>query len=80
MIAGEDVRLECSASGYPTPVISWTRDEVEGAVQPNDKYEIVTGGSLLIKSVASADADVYRCYAENTWGRVQAIATLTVLG
>jgi hypothetical protein len=35
---GDTVQLKCSAIGYPTPVIRWSRNEEE--IVPNSKYEV----------------------------------------
>jgi hypothetical protein len=35
---GDTVRLKCSAVGYPTPVIGWSRNEEE--IVTNYKYEV----------------------------------------
>lgn len=35
---GDTVQLKCSAVGYPTPVIRWTKNEEE--IAANSKYEV----------------------------------------
>ncbi|CAL8130911.1 unnamed protein product [Orchesella dallaii] len=63
---GDEVTLECYASGFPTPKISWRREN-------NDI--LPTGGSIYRENVMKIDAvkkehrGTYYCVAENSVGR-----------
>ncbi|KAI1289798.1 Hemicentin-2 [Halotydeus destructor] len=55
---GRDVSVECSASGSPTPVVTWFRLN-----QP--KQKLVGGNHLRLNHISSADAGLYECVADN---------------
>merc|ERR1711915_937139 len=69
VVEGENVTLVCSASGHPTPRITWRREDRENIVrQPGrdkkgaEKYE---GGNLTISKVGRAQMGAYLCIANN---------------
>ncbi|XP_017472457.1 PREDICTED: lachesin isoform X2 [Rhagoletis zephyria] len=59
---GSEVQMECYASGYPTPTISWRREN--NAILPTDSATYV-GNILKIKSVKKEDRGTYYCVADN---------------
>jgi len=61
-VAGEDVRLECIAFGYPVPHYNWTRkgsDIPEGAIITNHQRV------LILRRVRVEDQGEYICRAHN---------------
>ena len=61
-MAGEDVRLECIAFGYPVPYYNWTRvnSEIpEGAIITNHNRV------LVLPRVRVEDQGEYQCRAQN---------------
>ena len=61
-VAGEDVRLECIAFGYPVPYYNWTRvnsDIPEGAIVTNHNRV------LILPRVRVEDQGEYQCRAQN---------------
>ncbi|XP_078674782.1 cell adhesion molecule-related/down-regulated by oncogenes-like isoform X2 [Branchiostoma floridae x Branchiostoma belcheri] len=73
---GSDVLLECVASGFPTPSVTWRRDQGQ-----LDKAKRVLD-NLLLKDVQPDDAGIYTCSAENGKNprvRVNYILTVTDL-
>ena len=67
---GETVRLPCSASGTPTPALSWTFGS--RYLQPH------SDGTLTIKPVTKSDEGTYVCTVSNVNGRRETSATVTV--
>ncbi|XP_021944629.1 lachesin isoform X2 [Folsomia candida] len=63
---GQSVTLECYASGFPLPRISWRREN--NAILPTGG-SIYRGNVLHILSVKKEDRGTYYCVAENTVGR-----------
>ncbi|KAM9722140.1 hemicentin-2 isoform 3-T3 [Dama dama] len=71
---GMEVRVRCSASGYPAPRISWSR---EGrALQEDSRVRVDAQGTLIIQEVAPEDAGSYSCQAANEIGRDEETVTL----
>ncbi|XP_034479497.1 lachesin-like [Drosophila innubila] len=59
---GSEVQMECYASGYPTPTITWRREN--NASLPTDGV-VYEGNILRIKSLKKEDRGVYICVADN---------------
>ncbi|XP_054980117.1 LOW QUALITY PROTEIN: hemicentin-2 [Sorex araneus] len=71
---GTEVRVSCSASGYPTPHISWSR---EGRpLQEDSRTHVDAQGTLVIQGVAPEDAGNYSCQAANEAGTDEETVTL----
>ncbi|GAB1286208.1 Hemicentin-2 [Apodemus speciosus] len=71
---GVEVRISCSASGYPTPHISWSR---EGLALPEDsRIHVDAEGTLIIQGVAPEDAGNYSCQAANEVGTDEEMLSL----
>uniref|UniRef100_A0A452UY39 Ig-like domain-containing protein n=1 Tax=Ursus maritimus TaxID=29073 RepID=A0A452UY39_URSMA len=71
---GMEVSVSCSASGYPTPHISWSR---EGhALQEDSRIRVDAQGTLIIQGVAPEDAGNYSCQAANEVGTDEETVTL----
>ncbi|KAK7896385.1 hypothetical protein WMY93_021710 [Mugilogobius chulae] len=64
---GTDAVLECSASGFPTPVISWRRGDE------------TLQTCLVISSVTVDDTGTYTCIASNKLQNISSTARLEVL-
>ena len=61
--AGQNVTLICNASGDPLPNITWTKIGVA-----HDQFNF-TGHKLHIFNVKRTDVGLYRCTANNGFGR-----------
>uniref|UniRef100_A0A7N5KTI0 Hemicentin 2 n=1 Tax=Ailuropoda melanoleuca TaxID=9646 RepID=A0A7N5KTI0_AILME len=71
---GMEVSVSCSASGYPTPHISWSR---EGhALREDSRIRVDAQGTLIIQGVAPEDAGNYSCQAANEVGTDEETVTL----
>ena len=66
--------LTCEASGDPVPNITWTR---EGAT--TNQLENVTGSSFYLVRVQLNDTGSYRCTADNGYGTVTRVASVSVI-
>ncbi|XP_053415690.1 hemicentin-2 [Nycticebus coucang] len=71
---GVEVKVSCSASGYPMPHISWIRDG--HALQEDSRIRVDAQGTLVIQGVAPEDAGNYSCQATNEVGTDQETVTL----
>ena len=62
--AGEELELQCFFQGYPTPTVSWLKNDKE--LELGDKYVYDNyNSSLIIKSVGMSDAGIYKCLGYN---------------
>lgn len=75
---GEEVRLICPMSGYPEPIISWTKDK-----ETIDSYSWVrfkpVKKSLKIKDVSKEDTGIYVCKGINGFGSEEIRIDLIVI-
>ncbi|XP_076619182.1 cell adhesion molecule Dscam2 isoform X3 [Colletes latitarsis] len=75
---GKDAKFQCSVTGKPVPVISWTKDGLpvrEGA-SGRSKITGNNGSTLYISAIARDDKGMYQCFAKNDYEMVQATAEL----
>ena len=83
VVEGSEVTLACTATGRPTPTITWQRNEGE---VPNDSTPNLSAeggegeGSLVISPVRGEDGGVWVCVGTNVVDSNQQSITLTVLG
>ncbi|XP_072488817.1 hemicentin-2 isoform X3 [Notamacropus eugenii] len=71
---GVEVRISCTASGYPPPHISW-RHKAQTIVK-DGRFFVDDQGTLIIQSVAPDDAGNYSCQATNEVGTDEQTVTL----
>ena len=67
--------LKCSADGYPTPQVTWSKLNSQ---LPVGRHVVESSGALILKDVRPGDEGVYSCKAKNLLGSVNASAKLTV--
>jgi len=79
--AGSTARLECAASGQPTPEIAWQKDGGDDfpAARERRMHVMPSDDVFFIVEVKSEDQGVYTCTAKNDAGSVKANSTLVVL-
>ena len=75
-LLGDDLSLNCSASGEPAPVVSWKRST--GAW--NDERMKVQRGSLQISRFDETDSGIYICEAKVPYYTIEARSHLSVAG
>ncbi|KAM6170210.1 hemicentin-2 [Rhynchocyon petersi] len=71
---GVEVRVSCSASGYPIPHITWSREDYP--LQEDSRVLVDAQGTLIIRGVAPEDAGNYSCQATNEVGTDEKTVTL----
>ena len=80
VVAGDDLLMECEASGDPTPKTRWTKLEPDGSELILDlpRYKVVLGEGLRFHHIHPDQAGFYKCIASSTVGTVSAQAYLQV--
>ncbi|XP_076282094.1 cell adhesion molecule Dscam2 isoform X2 [Lasioglossum baleicum] len=75
---GKDAEFQCSVTGQPTPVITWTKDglPVRESASGRNKITGTDGSTLQISSIVRDDKGMYQCFAQNDYEMVQATAEL----
>ncbi|XP_017081684.1 contactin [Drosophila eugracilis] len=61
-VAGDEIRLECMAFGYPIPSYNWTR---QGLPLQRNAYTINYGRVLIIQNATTNDNGEYSCTITN---------------
>ncbi|KAM9810462.1 hemicentin-1 [Neosynchiropus ocellatus] len=74
---GEDALLECKASGIPTPVVHWFKDELEVGSAPFVEQD-VQQGTLRVRGVQEVDSGLYSCVASSSAGTTTGTVRLQV--
>lgn len=76
VLEGHTVDFLCEASGYPQPVMAWTRG---GSPLPHDRRHVVlSSGALRISRVEAHDEGEYECQAVSPVGTVRTSVLLTI--
>uniref|UniRef100_UPI00398EE55D hemicentin-1-like n=1 Tax=Pristiophorus japonicus TaxID=55135 RepID=UPI00398EE55D len=71
---GAEVRIGCTAAGYPDPRVVWIHEET--FLTHNDRLTVNEHGTLIIKEAVPKDAGSYICLASNAVGTDREEATL----
>ncbi|XP_041535418.1 neogenin isoform X9 [Microtus oregoni] len=77
-VTGQSAVLPCVASGLPSPVIRWMKNEEVLDTESSEKLVLLAGGSLEITDITEDDAGTYFCIADNGNKTIEAQAELTV--
>ncbi|XP_068772899.1 roundabout homolog 3 [Struthio camelus] len=75
VLAEATVEFACEVLGDPPPAARWRKDDGE---LPPGRWEVRDDNVLRISRVTAADEGTYTCVAENSVGRAEASATLSV--
>ena len=75
LVPGDDLSLNCSASGEPTPTVSWKRSR--GAW--NDERMKVQRGTLQISRLDETDSGIYICEAKVPYYTIEAPSHLSTV-
>ncbi|XP_048397529.1 immunoglobulin superfamily member 10 [Stegostoma tigrinum] len=85
---GSDLQVDCEASGFPKPEISWSLPDgtmVNNMLQEDDsgrrirRYIVFGNGTLYYNKVGLAEEGDYTCYAQNTLGKDEMKVHVTVM-
>lgn len=85
---GKDFRVDCKASGSPTPEISWGLPDgtvVNNVMLADDsghrarRYVLFRNGTLYLNKAGVAEGGDYTCYAQNSLGRDEMKIHVTVV-
>ncbi|KAM4722858.1 hemicentin-1 [Rhinophrynus dorsalis] len=63
---GIEIKLKCSATGYPIPQIVWTHNDM--FVRFSNRYILTQDGNFIIKNSVEKDSGLYTCLATNAAG------------
>ncbi|XP_065811778.1 hemicentin-1 [Labrus bergylta] len=63
---GDEVRIRCSASGYPPPRLVWTHNDI--FIMASKRHRMTPDGTLVIRNMEKKDGGVYGCIASNQAG------------
>ena len=79
--AGSTARLECSATGRPSPTIAWSKDGGDDfpAATERRMHVMPDDNVFFIVEVTKIDEGIYTCTAKNDGGSISANLNLTVL-
>ena len=71
LFPGQSQVLDCTASGFPPPSISWTRNGSPINFTSLSNIELATNGSLLLSNVTKNEEGNYSCMAVNQEGTAE---------
>lgn len=74
-IAGEDIRLECMAFGYPVPSYNWTRRD---SPLPRNAYTLSYQRVLILPNATINDNGIYTCTITNDRKSISKNLTLSI--
>ncbi|XP_071342317.1 hemicentin-1 isoform X2 [Trachinotus anak] len=74
---GDEVRIRCSASGYPPPRLVWTHNDM--FIMASSRHRMTPDGTLVIKNMGRKDGGVYGCLASNQAGTDTMTSALTYI-
>ncbi|KAG8003177.1 Hemicentin-1, partial [Nibea albiflora] len=74
---GEEMRIRCSASGYPPPRLVWTHNDM--FIMASSRHRMTPDGTLVIRNMEKKDGGVYGCLASNQAGTDTMTSTLTYI-
>ncbi|KAK3506808.1 hypothetical protein QTP70_028372 [Hemibagrus guttatus] len=74
---GDEVRLRCTAKGYPSPTVVWTHND--RFITGSSRHRMIPDGTLVIRNAEQKDAGVYGCLASNVAGTDSKTALLSYI-
>ncbi|KAH9490877.1 hypothetical protein Btru_034171 [Bulinus truncatus] len=69
---GNTVYFTCRAEGDPQPEITWLHNDNVISPGTEDRYKIMTDGTLMIEDTQDSDKGFYECMARNSAGMTKA--------
>ncbi|XP_061739556.1 hemicentin-1 [Nerophis ophidion] len=74
---GEEVKIRCSASGYPPPRLVWTHNDM--FITTSNRHRMTPDGTLTIKNIVKMDGGIYGCLASNQAGTHSMVSIITYI-
>ncbi|CAJ1060969.1 hemicentin-1 [Xyrichtys novacula] len=74
---GDEVRIRCSARGYPPPRLVWTHNDM--FIMASSRHRMTPDGTLVIRNMEKKDGGVYGCLASNQGGTDTMTSILTYI-
>lgn len=68
---GGTATFTCHVEGDPKPNVIWMKDNSEIELNEENRYEVMSDGSLMIKNTQEKDNGRYECMAKNVDGMVK---------
>ncbi|XP_032401484.1 immunoglobulin superfamily member 10 isoform X1 [Xiphophorus hellerii] len=78
---GDQLRLDCSATGEPKPKILWrlpSKAVVDQWHRMNSRIQVLVNGTLVVNTVSDKDAGDYLCVAQSPIGDALQLMRVTV--
>ncbi|XP_031169752.1 hemicentin-1 isoform X2 [Sander lucioperca] len=75
--AGGEMRIRCSARGYPPPRLVWTHNDM--FIIASSRHRMTPDGTLVIRNMEKKDGGVYGCLASNLAGTDTITSILTYI-
>ncbi|XP_037579236.1 fibroblast growth factor receptor-like 1 [Dermacentor silvarum] len=83
---GENVSLNCNATGYPSPSVQWTRNGTSFGFNSKKRNDTPAnnrrrqhGFVLRIRNIQKSDSGKYKCNVSNSAGWIQKTFTVVVI-
>lgn len=85
VLKGSPTELKCSASGSPTPSISWFKDGIPISSDKSGRRTILPEGNLYFMRTVSnkrrrSDSGTYQCVAINRYGTARSQKATLLIG
>ncbi|XP_068599564.1 hemicentin-1 [Brachionichthys hirsutus] len=74
---GDEVKIRCTASGYPPPHLVWTHNGM--FIMMSSRHRVTPDGMLVIRLMEKQDGGVYGCLASNQAGTDAGNSILTYI-
>ncbi|KAK3540674.1 hypothetical protein QTP70_034595, partial [Hemibagrus guttatus] len=69
VLLNQDVVLICNVHGFPTPSVTWLKEDVP--IATGERLVVLSDGSLRLSQVTRSDAGTYSCLAQNAAGSTE---------
>uniref|UniRef100_A0AC35U0D0 Ig-like domain-containing protein n=1 Tax=Rhabditophanes sp. KR3021 TaxID=114890 RepID=A0AC35U0D0_9BILA len=77
---GNTIRIDCpSTDAYPAPAVKWHKNGIDLNFS-NNRYEVLSNGSLLIRRLTSRDIGFFECILSNFAGYTKGTAFVDAYG
>ena len=68
--------LRCQSNAIPRANYTWTKNGIP--ITLGTKYEVINGEILVINRMTEEDKGVYKCIAENVFGKDEKVINVTI--